>query len=76
MSNIDYSFMKTGLVGEVTQPSISEIDFENIEILLSLFMSNGITNAAKYVKYCKKYIYNRKKTRHIYENSYIVHAML
>ena len=24
----------------------------------------------------KKYIYNRKKTRHIYENSYIVHAML
>ena len=27
-------------------------------------------------KYCKNYIYNRKKTRHIYENSYIVHAML
>ena len=51
----DYSFMKTGLGGgSVQTPTISNTELENIEILLSLFMTNGIDNAAKYVAYCKR----------------------
>ena len=49
----DYSFMKSGL-GNATQSSLSEIDMENIEILLSLFISNAITNASKYVTHCNR----------------------
>ena len=51
----DYSFMKSGLGSPTVQsPSISEAELENIEILLSLFMTNGIDNAAKYVSHCKR----------------------
>jgi histone H3/H4 len=49
----DYSFMKSGL-GNASQTSLSEIDMENIEILLSLFISNAITNASKYVTHCNR----------------------
>ena len=51
----DYSFMKSGLGSPgVQNPIISDAELENIEILLSLFMTNGIDNAAKYVSYCKR----------------------
>ena len=51
----DYSFMKSGLGSPSVQtPIISKEELENIEILLSLFMTNGIDNAAKYVAYCKR----------------------
>ena len=51
----DYSFMRSGLGSPSVQtPSISEEELENIEILLSLFMTNGIDNAAKYVAHCKR----------------------
>ena len=51
----DYSFMKSGLGSPGVQtPTISADELENIEILLSLFMTNGIDNAAKYVAYCKR----------------------
>lgn len=51
----DYSFMKSGLGSPgVQSPAISEVELENIEILLSLFMTNGIDNAAKYVAHCKR----------------------
>ena len=50
----DYSFMKSGLGSgnESTNSSLSMADLENIEILLSLFISNAITNASKYVTHC------------------------
>ena len=50
----DYSFMKAGLGSgnESTNSSLSMADLENIEILLSLFISNAITNASKYVTHC------------------------
>ena len=50
----DYSFMKSGL-GSGNEPSkniLSTNDIEHIEILLSLFISNAITNASKYVTHC------------------------
>ncbi len=50
----DYSFMKSGLGSgnESSNSSLSMVDLENIEILLSLFISNAITNASKYVTHC------------------------
>jgi hypothetical protein len=50
----DYSFMKSGLGSgnESSNSSLSVADLENIEILLSLFISNAITNASKYVTHC------------------------
>lgn len=50
----DYSFMKSGLGSgnESSNSSLSMADLENIEILLSLFISNAITNASKYVTHC------------------------
>ena len=50
----DYSFMKSGLGSgaETSKPSLSSEDIENIEILLSLFISNAISNASKYVTHC------------------------
>ena len=50
----DYSFMKTGFSHTNEKPSLSDIDLENIEILLSLFITNALTNALKYVKYCDR----------------------
>ena len=49
----DYSFMKSGL-GNTNESSntLSSGDLENIEILLSLFISNAIFNASKYVTHC------------------------
>ena len=46
--------MKSGL-GSGNEPSkntLSTNDIEHIEILLSLFISNAITNASKYVTHC------------------------
>ena len=50
----DYSFMKSGMGSgnESTNSSLSMVDLENIEILLSLFISNAISNASKYVTHC------------------------
>jgi len=49
----DYSFMKSGLGNSSEyKPSLNIYDIENIEILLSLFISNAITTASKYVTYC------------------------
>ena len=50
----DYSFMKSGIGSgaEPCKPSLSSEDIENIEILLSLFISNAISNASKYVTHC------------------------
>ena len=49
----DYSFMKSGLGNSSeSKPSLNMYDIENIEILLSLFISNAITTASKYVTYC------------------------
>jgi len=49
----DYSFMKTGF-NNVKSKGLSEEDIENIEILLSLFISNAISNASKYVTHCNR----------------------
>jgi len=49
----DYSFMKSGLGNSSSsKPSLTIEDIENIEILLSLFISNAITTASKYVTHC------------------------
>jgi hypothetical protein len=50
----DYSFMKAGMGNgsEPTNNTLSSNDLENIEILLSLFISNAISNASKYVTHC------------------------
>jgi hypothetical protein len=50
----DYSFMKSGF-GSGSEPikkPLSGEDIEHIEILLSLFISNSISNASKYVTHC------------------------
>ena len=48
----DYSFMKTGLGNSSeSNPSITD-NIENIEILLSLFITNAITTASTYVTHC------------------------
>jgi len=49
----DYSFMKTGFspTGGVGY-GISDEDKENLEVMFSLFVSNAMINAAKYVEYC------------------------
>ena len=40
----DYSFMKSGLGNSSeSKPSLTAEDIENIEILLSLFITNAIT---------------------------------
>ena len=49
----DYSFMQTGF-NNVKSTGLSEEDIENIEILLSLFISNAISNASKYVTHCNR----------------------
>ena len=48
----DYSFMKSGRGLNQPVNQFSEIDQQNIQILLSLFLSNGMINAAKYSNYC------------------------
>jgi hypothetical protein len=51
----DYSFMKSGIGNpNETTSSIANIDVENIEILLSLFITNAISTASKYVTYCNR----------------------
>ena len=50
----DYSFMKSGIDHRNEQHSIYDIDVENIEILLSLFITNAISTASKYVTYCNR----------------------
>ena len=49
--------------------------YDDCEQTFTCDVKPKFTDQSEYVKYCKEYIYNRKKTRHIYENSYIVHAM-
>jgi len=48
----DYSFMKTGF--DNTQSNTMDIDIKNIEVLLSVFITNAIKNAAKYIKLCNR----------------------
>lgn len=48
----DYSFMRSGFSNLVEPPRLSEQDKENLEIMLALFTSNALINAAKYVEYC------------------------
>jgi hypothetical protein len=49
----DYSFMKSGFSSsEPAKNTLSTNDIEHIEILLSLFISNAISNASKYVTQC------------------------
>ena len=48
----DYSFMKSGFSNLVEPPRLTEQDKENLEIMLALFTSNALINAAKYVEYC------------------------
>ncbi len=50
----DYSFMKTGQSNFIEEKKLSEKEIENIEILLSLFTSNALINASKYVKYSNR----------------------
>lgn len=48
----DYSFMRSGFSNLIEPPRLSEQDKENLEIMLALFTSNALINAAKYVEYC------------------------
>ena len=48
----DYSFMQSGFSNLIEPPRLSEQDKENLEIMLALFTSNALLNAAKYVEYC------------------------
>lgn len=55
MSNQDFSFMKSGLGNQVSQPSLfGNVDENDLRQLLGLFLSNAIINAARYVKICKR----------------------
>ena len=47
----DYSFMKSGLCNTSNKQSFTENELENIEVMLGLFTTNAIKNAAKYVRY-------------------------
>ena len=49
----DYSFMKSGLgTGYEESGKLTEEYRETLEIMLSLFVSNAMINAAKYTEYC------------------------
>jgi hypothetical protein len=50
----DYSFMRSGFTNFVEPPKLSDQDTENLEIMLALFTSNALINAAKYVEYCQR----------------------
>ena len=47
----DYSFMRSGFPGENPSP-FDGFSQEDIQVLLSLFVSNSMINAAKYSKIC------------------------
>jgi len=47
----DYSFMRTG---RNIQPQNTPIDPDRIMGMITLFIRNGMTNAAKYVEYCQR----------------------
>jgi histone H3/H4 len=47
----DYSFMKSGLCNTSNKQSFTENELENIEVMLGLFTTNAIKNAARYVRY-------------------------
>lgn len=50
----DYSFMRSGFTNLVEPPRLSDQDKENLEIMLALFTSNALINAAKYVENCQR----------------------
>ena len=50
----DYSFMKTGSNNIIEDTSLTDSELESIEVLLTLFTSNAISNASNYVKYCNR----------------------
>lgn len=52
----DYSFMKTGSNNNniIEDTSLTDSELESIEVLLTLFTSNAISNASNYVKYCNR----------------------
>jgi hypothetical protein len=49
----DYSFMRSGFSGETSSP-FDGFSQEDIQVLLSLFVSNSMINAAKYSKICSR----------------------
>ena len=50
----DYSFMKSGRSVLNEPKKLSQKEIEDIEIILSLFVSNAMLNASKYVEYCER----------------------
>ena len=48
----DYSFLKSGGSVLAEPMKMSDKEIEDIEIILGLFISNSIKNAAQYVEYC------------------------
>ena len=50
----DYSFMKSGNSNLIESNKLSDKEIEDIELMLGLFTSNAMINAAKYVEYCKR----------------------
>jgi hypothetical protein len=48
----DYSFLKSGGSVLAEPMKMSDKEMEDIEIILGLFISNSIKNAAQYVEYC------------------------
>ena len=51
----DYSFLKSGFSNLKEPAKITENEKENIELMLSLFTSNALINASKYVKLCNRH---------------------
>ena len=47
----DYSFMKSGLCNTSNKKSFNVNELKNIEVMLGIFTTNAIKNAAKYVRY-------------------------
>ena len=48
----DYSFLKSGGTVLAEPMKMSDKEMEDIELILGLFISNSIKNAAQYVEYC------------------------
>lgn len=52
----DYSFMKTGQDASQPQGTISLELLEEINILMSLFITRGLRHAHKYMKLCERHV--------------------
>lgn len=51
---MDYNFMKTGFDNTNSSKGFSKEQIENLKITISLFTSNAMINAAKYVELCER----------------------